>query len=148
MAEIDEYEDMTREQLKAEITQFIRNRKYLAENAVSSSGELLREDHAIVADLITRMDAYIDELEDNAWQSIETAPKYKDVLVYREDAGIFMARYSSLDGLISTIEIEKNELDEETIFQEDWFESGIYARLEGDEKPTHWMPLPILPKQG
>lgn len=53
---------MTREQLKEEAIQFIRNRKYLAEHAVSSSGELLREDHAMVADLISRQDAYIDEL--------------------------------------------------------------------------------------
>lgn len=83
------------------------------------------------------------------WQPIETAPKYKEVLVYREDAGVMLAIYTSVD--LYTSEYEWDETAEElgdSFEKADWFLfcwRGV-ERVEGNEKPTHWMPLPSPPK--
>lgn len=68
------------------------------------------------------------------WYPIESAPKYQDVLVWRADAGVWMAIFDT----VSSVSDEEVDPDFET-----WVsEGGIH---EGDETPTHWMPLPPPP---
>lgn len=80
------------------------------------------------------------------WRPIDTAPKDgTEVLAWREDSGAFIASFTSADAFpMSQSEID--ELDEEALFAEDWFTQWPQAlRLEGNEVPTHWMPLPEPP---
>ncbi len=83
------------------------------------------------------------------WQPIETAPKYKEILVYRADAGAMLGIYTSVDQYTS--EHNWDEVAEElgdAFDSPDWFLfcwDGV-ERVEGDEIPTHWMPLPDDPK--
>jgi len=81
------------------------------------------------------------------WQDISAAPLHTEVLAYREDAGVFYAIYTSLDGMLSDGEIERSNLTEEEIFEVSWFCFDICGldRLDGDLMPTHWMPLPPPP---
>lgn len=82
----------------------------------------------------------------SGWQPIETAPKDgTEILAWREDCGVFIARWTTCEEFCT--EQELDELDEETIFQEDWFCADFIqgCRLEGREAPTHWMPLPSEP---
>lgn len=65
------------------------------------------------------------------WEPIHTAPPYVEVLVYREDAGVWIAQYTSEDIYMG---------DEGNPDIHDWFSDC--GRHEGDETPTHWMPLP------
>lgn len=81
------------------------------------------------------------------WQPIETAPKETELLGWRSDCGVLLIMYTSFDRWASQAECE--EIDEETLFQMDWFGTalpGIMDRLEGDQMPTHWMPLPREPE--
>lgn len=79
-------------------------------------------------------------------QTIETAPKDgSEILVWREDCGWLIASYTSLDAFPMT-QSELDELDEETLFQKDWFTQFGQHRLEGSEVPTHWMTLPDAPE--
>lgn len=85
------------------------------------------------------------------WMPIETAPKDgTEILIWREDCGVLMGRYCSANDLRSMSDKERDELNEESLFQEDWWggdaDGGGY-RLEGAEVPTHWMPLPQPPKE-
>lgn len=80
-----------------------------------------------------------------SWQLIETAPKDgTEILAHREDAGVFMIRYTSPVEFLTESECEKMGEDSEA---SDWFYSDFVAggRLEGSEIPTHWMPLPKPP---
>lgn len=117
---------MTREQLKAEVAE--RTEFYKANKARADKlGFVLIEDKA--ADLIIRMDAFIDELKDSQWQLIETIPKDGTKILlcsYSDDeyTSIHMAYYSKgVDGLYR------------------W-----YGEHDGYE--TYWMPFPTPPKQG
>ena len=79
-------------------------------------------------------------------QPIATAPKDgTEILAWRKDCGWFIASFTSCSAFpLSQSEID--ELDEETLFKEDWFTQWPQAlRLEGSEEPTHWMPLPPPP---
>jgi hypothetical protein len=83
------------------------------------------------------------------WMPIETAPKDgAEILGWREDCGPILIRYTSCDAFLTQREIE--EMDEETLFQQDWFAADFIrgSRLEGSELPTHWMPLPPAPMAG
>ena len=76
------------------------------------------------------------------WQPIETAPKRHELLVFRKDAGVFIAKFVSPDDVMSDEEIDKSEFPED--FEAWW--SDAYGWQEGTELPTHWMPLPEPPK--
>ncbi|MCX2697873.1 hypothetical protein [Ochrobactrum chromiisoli] len=81
-----------------------------------------------------------------AEQLIATAPKDgTEILAWRKDCGWFIASFTSCSAFpLSQSEID--ELDEETLFQEDWFTQWPQAlRLEGSEAPTHWQHLPPSP---
>lgn len=82
------------------------------------------------------------------WQPIETAPKDGTELIgWRDDCGVILIRWTSCDAFMSEREIESSRMDEETLFQQDWFCADFIAgcRLDGSETPTHWMPLPPAP---
>jgi hypothetical protein len=79
------------------------------------------------------------------WQSIETAPRHKEVIVWREDSGPFIAKLTTPDAVITVEEMERERLEFPDDFEE-WF-SDAYGWQEGSEKPTHWMPLPAAPKE-
>jgi hypothetical protein len=85
---------------------------------------------------------------DNDWKPIETAPHHQDVLVYREDAGVFMGHYGCVaDWLVDGNSPEVDEYEEEAFWAEDWWSIGEHGaeRLEGDMAPTHWHELPPPP---
>lgn len=92
------------------------------------------------------------EGENNGWISAETKPnKFQDVILYREDAGVFMGYYGNLAETLSEMAIEQyyNEgVSEETMWKEQFFYFGIEGNgvLELDTEPTDWMPLPEPPK--
>ncbi|WP_257817996.1 hypothetical protein [Burkholderia glumae] len=80
------------------------------------------------------------------WQPIETAPKETELLGWREDCGVLLIMHTSFDRWAS--EAECDDIDEETLFQKNWFGTalpGIMDRLEREQVPTHWMPLPVDP---
>lgn len=84
--------------------------------------------------------------EVTGWQPIETAPKETELLGWRKDCGVLLIMHTSFDRWAS--EAECDEIDEETLFQKDWFGTalpGIMDRLEGGEAPTHWMAIPDEP---
>lgn len=72
------------------------------------------------------------------WQPIETAPLNVEVLVWREDAGVFMARK------VAPCDVEAAESDDEDPL---WL-SEAFGWQEGDLTPTHWMLLPADPGAG
>ncbi len=82
------------------------------------------------------------------WQSIETAPSHKDILLYRKDAGVFMGRRSYMaDWLVDENAPNINELTDDELWNVDWwsYERDGVMRLDADLAPTHWMPLPPEP---
>ncbi len=88
------------------------------------------------------------------WQPIETAPKDgTEILAYREDAGVFLVRWTCCAELFSEQEIdamcrEYPRRDDEWLFDKAWMFADFVRgdRLDGDLVPTHWMPLPEPPK--
>ena len=77
-----------------------------------------------------------------AWRPIESAPKYKEVLVYRDDSGPFIAKLTTPDEVLSDDELAEMDFPDDF---EEWF-SDAYGWQEKDQKPTHWMPLPAAPE--
>lgn len=72
-------------------------------------------------------------------------PEHTDVLVWRKDAGVFMAAYTSCDAFMSEEEIERHHLTDDDLFSMDWFSHSLMQgnRMEGSEAPTHWrLPFP------
>ncbi|WP_338509096.1 hypothetical protein [Burkholderia gladioli] len=83
---------------------------------------------------------------EGGWQPIETAPKETELLGWRKDCGVLLIMYTSADRWATDAECE--EMDEEVLFQKDWFGTalpGFLDRLEVEQVPTHWMPLPADP---
>jgi len=80
------------------------------------------------------------------WREIETAPKDgTEILVWREDCGILLARWDVPENFLTESECEK--MGAESAEQYDWFYADFVegGRLDGSEIPTHWMPLPFMP---
>ncbi|WP_167670810.1 DUF551 domain-containing protein [Allopusillimonas ginsengisoli] len=102
------------------------------------------DDDLSVAPLITttQAQAYADARvrEVQQWEPIETAPKHTEVLVWREDSGPFIAKLTDPYEVITVEEMERENLEFRDDFEE-WY-SDAYGWQEGNEKPTHWMPLP------
>lgn len=83
------------------------------------------------------------------WQPIETAPKCDEVLAYRHDAGVFFAIYGSIEEVgIHLDDDVRDDISEGDLWNDVWWYYGSdgVVRLEGDEIPTHWMPLPEPPE--
>ena len=78
------------------------------------------------------------------WQPIETAPKNAEVLVWREDSGPFIAKFTDPYEVIPVEEMERENMEFPDDFEE-WY-SDAYGWQEGSERPTHWMPLPPPPQ--
>jgi hypothetical protein len=82
------------------------------------------------------------------WQPIETAPKHKEVLLYREDAGVMFGIFTSIDQFTSEQDWDRVAAEVGDAFEEDvwwlWCFDGA-ERVEGNEIPTHWQPLPAPP---
>jgi hypothetical protein len=81
------------------------------------------------------------------WQPIETAPKDgTEILVYRHDCGILLARWIAAGQFLTEPELASMTDDE--VETPDWFVADFVSgcRLDDNEAPTHWMPLPEPPK--
>lgn len=77
------------------------------------------------------------------WMPIETAPKHTEVLVWREDSGLFVAKLTTPEAVIPEEEMERHKMEFPYDFEEWW--SDAYGWQKGSEKPTHWMPFPAPP---
>lgn len=83
----------------------------------------------------------------NKWQPIKTAPRDgSEVLVWRKDCGVLLARWTCCADFLTEDEIE--DMLEEEAFQEDWFYADFVCggRLDGDLAPVEWLPLPEKPE--
>jgi len=87
----------------------------------------------------------LDEIErlkkDAAWMPTDTAPKHKEVLVWRDDSGPFFAQLTTPDAIVPDDVIHEFPDDFEA-----WF-SPIYGWQEGTEKPTLWRLIPVPEEQ-
>lgn len=87
----------------------------------------------------------------NKWIPTSTPPKeFQEVILYREDAGVFTGFYGNYAECLPESEVEKlsEKLSEDELFEIRWFcfyLDGVDS-LEFDTLPTHWMPLPEEPK--
>ena len=80
------------------------------------------------------------------WQPIETAPKDgTEILVWRSDAGVLLARWTSCAEFLTDAELDK--MSDDSAHQEDWFCADFVAgcRMQEDCDPTYWRPLPKPP---
>lgn len=82
------------------------------------------------------------------WRSLEeeTPEPWNNLICYREDQGVFICWYGSLEGV--TLEDGKvEELTEEQLFNIEWYArdmSGLDP-LSDDLIPTHWAYMPDEP---
>lgn len=84
------------------------------------------------------------EVGGDGWLPIESAPKNKEVLVWREDCGVLIAKLTTPDAVIPESQLEEMEFADD--FEEWW--SDAYGWHEGSERPTHWMEKPEGPAPG
>lgn len=82
------------------------------------------------------------------WKPMASCPHHKDVIFYREDAGVFSGKFTDADSFMTDAERDEGLLTEEEQFALDAWSyepEGVY-RLDGDLVPTHWMPYPGEPE--
>jgi len=88
-------------------------------------------------------------MTDSEWMPIETAPKDgTEVLVWRIDAGIMLARYCTPRSFLTDAEIEGMPfLTEEMCDTFGWFGADFSNgfRFDDSDLPTHFHPLPSPP---
>lgn len=78
------------------------------------------------------------------WQPIETAPRYGEILGWRNDSGVMLIYWSApMHFLPEMLDVDYGEAWE----QEGWFCNGSHGacRLDEDTTPTLWQPLPHPP---
>lgn len=80
------------------------------------------------------------------WKPIETAPKDgTELLLWRADSGVILARWIAPCDFLTDEEIEKNHADDSE--EPDWFHADyVQGGRITDGAPTHWMPLPEPPQ--
>jgi hypothetical protein len=80
------------------------------------------------------------------WKPIETAPKDgTEILCWREDCDVFMARWSCAVMFMTDSEIEESGMSDEDLHEMDWFYADFIHGGRLDDAPTHWLPLPYIP---
>ena len=84
-----------------------------------------------------------DALQQLGWKPIEEAPKFVQLLLFREDAGIFLGEYGCLAEMLKEDEVESSDLDDDIMWSNDWWTHEIHGtcRLESDLAPTKYMHL-------
>ena len=88
----------------------------------------------------------LEEPKFGEWQPIETAPRNsQEILVYRDDAGVLLAKFTTLDEFIAREEDLAHYTDED--LEPDWFVADFSCPDRLHEPPTAWMPLPSPPEE-
>ena len=88
---------------------------------------------------------------ENKWMPVSNPPeKFQDVILYREDAGVFTGFYGNYAECLpdEIVEDMAGHLSEEELFEVRWLYYSLegHGLLELDTLPTHWMALPDEPK--
>lgn len=70
-----------------------------------------------------------------------------EILLYREDAGVFSGKYTSLAEELTDKQLEDFE-GSDHIYDAFFFAIDFtgYTLLDSDEEPSHWMQLPSPPE--
>jgi hypothetical protein len=102
-------------------------------------------------DLDDALSAALAACDESPWRSMESAPKYTEVQLWRDDAGAMYGIFCSPEHFLDDQEIERLYADcLDAAEVENWwaFGAGGAEMLDGTEVPTHWMPLPAAPEVG
>jgi len=136
--------------LLARIAELEAERKWLrdwmgeAVSRVEQMGVLGLVDDADLFDVFreaTELEAVVEKLPE--WSGMQSAPKDREILVYRGDHGVFTARWASMDELVPK-DLNGDPTEEYEDFE--WWWSAEWGWLEGDLTPTRWMAMPDGPE--